>query len=686
MYQIIYFMKRIFLLPILLFLVMNVSAQVDRSQFPKPKEAPEIKFGKAESFELKNGLKVFVINNQKLPRVTFSLILDRDPILEKDKAGMLDFVGEMLTAGTKTRTKDQFNEEIDFIGARISATSSSISGSSLTKHQEKVVEMMADVLFNPVFPAEELTKLKTQAKSGLALSKNEPSAISGVLSSKLVYGTDHPYGESETEQTLDNITIADFKQYHSTYFKPNIAYLAIVGDIDVETAKKLVNKYFAAWKKGNVPSHTYALPKRPEKNIVAMVDRPSSQQTVINVTYPLEMDLANPDYLASRVVNFVLGGGGSSRLFMNLREDKGYTYGAYSSIGADKYVASFRAGASVRGTVTDSAMYEIIHEIKKIANEGITEAELAAAKANINGSFGRSLESPSTIANFAINIERYKLPSDYYATYLQRLNALTVEDVNAAARKTLHPDNMYLTVVGNAAQFETQMARFGEVKKFTNTGDPEKRIEVSTDVTSEDVLNKYLNAIGGEAKLRNVKTATIESQAEIQGMKLTFLALHNENEAAYNQKVMMMGNVASNVVVKGDNGKMSANGQSKVFSPEEIAGLKPDIHIFPELHYQSHGLNVTLDGIKEIEGEQAYKVVVSNGTAVSHVNYYSVKTGLKIMNENPKNGDTIYSNYEEVEGIKVPMKNLVKSPMIPMPIETVVQKIEFNANVQIEGI
>jgi zinc protease len=679
-------MKKILIISLLHFLVLSVFAQVDRTKFPEPKEAPEIKFGKAESFQLKNGLKVFVINNNKLPRVTFSLILDRDPILEKDKAGMLEFVGEMLTAGTKKRTKDQFNEEIDFIGARISASSSSISGSSLTKHQEKVIEMMADVLFNPVFPEEELIKLRTQAKSGLALAKNDPSSISGVLSSKLVYGVNHPYGESETEQTLDNITVADFKKYHATYFKPNIAYLAIVGDIDVVTAKKLVNKYFASWKKGNVPTHSYAIPQSPEKNIVAIVDRPSSQQSVINVTYPLEMNLNSPDYLASRVVNFVLGGGGSSRLFMNLREDKGYTYGAYSSIGSDKYVASFRAGASVKGTVTDSAVNEILYEIRKVVNEGITAEELAAAKANLNGSFGRSLESPATIANFAINIERYKLPADYYATYLQRLNALTVEDVNAAARKTLHPDNMYLTVVGNAAQFASQMERFGEVKRFTNTGDPEKQIEMSADVTSEEILNKYITAIGGEAKLRAIKTAVIESQAEIQGMKLTFVAMHDENQAAYNQKVLMMGNVASNLVVKGDKGKMMAGPQSKDFTAEELEDIKQNINIFPELHYKALGLQVDLEGVKEVEGEEAYKIVVSNGKGSSQVNYYSVKTGLKIMNENPQSGETIYSNYQEVDGVKFPMKSLMKSPMIPMPLEAVVQKVEFNTNVEIEGI
>jgi zinc protease len=674
-------MKKIFLFVMSVWLMGATIAQVDRTKLPEPAEAPEIKFGDAVNFTLSNGLKVFVIQNKKLPRVTYSLILDRDPILEKDKAGMLEFVGEMLTAGTTNRSKDALNEEIDFLGARISATSTSLTASTLTRHQEKILELMADILYNPVFPQQELDKLKTQSKSGLALAKNDPNSISNVLSNKLVYGNQHPYGESETEATVDNVSVEDIKNYYKTYFKPNVAYLAIVGDIDPAAAKKLVNKHFAKWQKGTVPTHKYATPKAPEKNIIALVDRPSSQQSVINVTYPIENSLASKNYLASRIVGFVLGGGASSRLFMNLREDKSFTYGAYASIGADKLVASFSAGSSVRGSATDSAVNEIIYEIRNLREKGITEAELEAAKANLSGSFGRSLESPATIANFAINIERYKLPKDYYATYLQRLNALTVDEVNAAAAKFLRPENMYITVVGNGAQVEKSLMALGEVQRFTNIGEPEKQIALSADITADAVIEKYLVAIGGEEKARAIKTSKMESVAEIQGMKLTMMYAYDEPNHIFSTKVLMMGNVASNTLIKDGKATVTAMGQTQQLNDEQFEAAKMSMFIFPELHFEELGYALELDGIKDVDGQEAYKITVSNPTGTKQTHYYDVSSGLKIKSESADAGEMIYGDYQEIEGVKFPMSMTLKSPMIPMPLASKVENIQFNVPV-----
>ena len=226
----------------LLFVSFGLMAQVDRSKFPAAGPAPEIKIKDAETFTLANGLKVFVVNNNKLPRVAFTLVLERDPILEKDKAGMSSFVGEMMMGGTKNRTKDQLDQEIDFIGASLGASSTSMFASSLKKHQGKILELMADVLYNPSFPEEELDKLKKQALTGLAQSKDNPNAISGRLSRAVLYGPNHPYGESQSEETINNITVEDVKKYYQTYFKPNIAYLAIVGDMSKEEAEKVVNQ------------------------------------------------------------------------------------------------------------------------------------------------------------------------------------------------------------------------------------------------------------------------------------------------------------------------------------------------------------------------------------------------------------------------------------------------------------
>lgn len=679
-------MKSIIISFALAIIAFTVTAQIDRSRMPAPGPAPVIQLGEAESFTLENGLKVILVQNSKLPRVTYSLILDRDPVMEGEKAGFLSFVGEMMTAGTKNRSKDQFNEEVDFLGARISATSTSLSASTLTKNQEKVLELMADVLYNNLLPEEELSKLKTQAKSALALRKNDPDGISNMLTTKLVYGTDHPYGELQTEKTVDNVEVQDIRNYVDTYFRPNIAYLAIVGDVDLPTAKSLVNKHFSKWEKANVPTFSYTTPTPPSENVVALVDRATSQQSVINLTYPIQNSLASDDVLANRIIGHVLGGGASSRLFMNLREDKGFTYGAYTSVGTDKLVSSFEAFSTVKGSATDSAINEMIYEIRNLKENGVTLEELEAAKANISGSFGRSLESPSTIASFFLNISRYNLPKDYYSTYLQRLNSLSIEEVNAAANRLLKPDNLYITVVGNGAEVEKGLQAFGDIKRFNNMGDPERQIALDESITAKDVINKYFEAIGGEEKVRSIRTSKVNSVAEIQGMKLNMSYVFDEPNGLFSNKVSMMGNVASHVVIRDGKATVTGMGQSQELNDEQFEAVKMGMFIFPELHFEDLGYVVELQGIQEIEGEEAYKIVVSNPTGTNQANYYSVASGLKIKSESAENGEMIYTEYTEIEGILYPMLMTMKSPMIPMPLESKVEAIEFNVEVSDEDL
>lgn len=667
----------VYILPLLL--LQPVLAQVDRSTYPEPGPAPEIKLGDAASFTLENGLKVFVVENRKLPRVAVSLVLDRDPLLEKDKAGMLGLFGEMMMGGTSNRTKDELDEEVDFIGASLSASSTSLFASSLKKNQEKILELMTDVLYNPIFPEQELDKLKKQAISGLAASKDDPNSISGRLTSALNYGKDHPYGETETEATINAVTVADIKNYYETYFKPNIAYLAIVGDISSEEAENLVKNHFSSWKKGDVPSHTYPVPAAPSQNKVALVDRPASVQTVVNITYPMEMKTGHPDFLTTRLLNYVLGGGASSRLFMNLREDKGFTYGAYSSIGSDKLVTSFSARASVNQSATDSAVHEFLYEIKKMVDSGVTEEELVAAKANLSGSFGRSLESPSTIASFAINTQRYGLPDDFYATYLQRLNAVTVDQVNAAAKKYLKPDNLYITAVGNAKEIEEKLKSFGEVSRYTNMADPEREIDASDlNLSATEVLDAYLTAIGGEDAAEQIKTTKISMSAEVQGNKLNMITVQDGESQVMVQRVLMGGNEVSKTLLKDGKATVSGMGQSQTLPDEQFEYLKMSMYIVPELQYETMGYTISSDGVKDIDGETAYKILITNPTGGEIVNYYSSETGLKLRSEDSISGVTSFGRYEEFEGVLLPVQLSVESPMIPFPLKFEVDDLQVN--------
>lgn len=673
-------MKTLYIFLFAAFITFGTHAQVDRSVLPPPGPAPKIEFTDPATFTLDNGLKVFVVPNDKLPRVAFYLILNRDPLFEGDDAGLTGFVGDMMMAGTSFRTKEELDEEIDFIGASLGAGSTSLSASSLKKHQGKVLELMTDVLYNPVFPQEELDKLKKQTLTSLASSKDDPDYLAGVISNALVYGKEHPYGETMTEETVENVNLEDVKEYYRTYFQPNIAYLAIVGDIDEKEARSLVNKYFASWEKGDVPNFDYKKPELPAENKVALLDRSSAVQSVINIAFPVEMHLTNPDYMATRVMNFILGEGFNSRLNGNLRETKGYTYGARSSFGSDKLIAKFSAGTSVRNEVTDSSVYEMIYEIRNLKENGITAEELAMAKANLSGRFGRSLENPNTIATFAINIDRYDLPDDFYSSYLQRLDALTVEDINQVAAKYLKPENMYITVVGNGAAIKEGLAQFGEISMYNYKGDEVQEIQLSDDSkTASDVIAGYLEAVGGEAAVEAIKTAKLEMSAEVQGTKLEMMAIHDMDNQRLAQQVVVMGNVASKTLVKDGKATVSSMGKSQTLTDEQYEDVKmASLWFIPELYYETMGYTLSLDGAVDIDGESAYKVIVSNPTGGQVVNYYSIDSGLKLKTENQLSGDISYEEYQEFEGVQVPVKMSIKSPMIPVPLEAQVSNVELN--------
>ena len=653
-------------------------AQVDRSKLPASGPAPEIKIGEAETFTLANGLKVFVVKNTKLPRVSFTLVLERDPILEGEKAGLSTFVGDMMMGGTKNRTKDQLDQEIDFIGASLSASATSVSVSSLKKHQGKVLDLMADVLFNPVFPQPELDKLKKQSLTGLATTKDDPQAISSRLSRAVLYGKNHPYGESQTEQTTKNITLEDVKAYYQTYFKPNIAYLAIVGDIDKAEAQKVVNQYFGAWKKGVVPTFTYPMPVRAAKQAVALVDRSSSVQSVIDVTQPVAMKIGDADYISSRLLNQILGGGSASRLFMNLREDKGFTYGAYSSIDADKLVGTISASASVRSEVTDSAVYEFVYEIKNLVDKGVTQVELDKAKAELAGSFGRSLEQPGTVANFALNTARYNLPKDYYATYLKKLNSYTVADINATAKRLIEPDKFIITTVGNGAEIKEKLAQFGEVVEYDIMGEPAKQLVADAAMTAEKVLENYLTAVGGADKVAAVKSAKISMDANVMGTPLTIAFVYDSQNGRYGQKLSIAGNVMQKTSLVNGKGSMSVQGNTIEMAPAQLAEAQLNSYLFPEAVYKANGYTVSLDGLKDVDGKPAYKVIITAASGAKLINYYAQDSGLKIKYENPASGDTYYGDYQAKNGVLLPMAWTIKSPQIPVPLEAKVTSLELN--------
>ena len=649
-------MKRLtsfFLLSVLL--VLTASAQLDRSQRPQPGPAPVIQLGEFESFTMNNGMQVIVVENRNVPVVSFQLTLDIDPVLEGNAKGYVDFAGNLMREGTTTRTKEDIDEAVDFIGANLSTFSTGMFASSLTRHKDVLLDLMADVLLNPVFPEEELNRRITQARSGLQTIKTDGGSIVRNVSMTQVYGYDHPYGEITTEETLDNITVDLLKDYYNTYFKPNVAYMVIVGDIDVATAREVMDKYFGQWERGEVPTHTYPTPQPPAGRRVAFAERMGASQSTVAITYPVVLTPGHEDAIKVSVMNSILGGGVfSGRLMQNLREDKGYTYGARSNISTDRLVGRFSAQTEVRNSVTDSTVVEILYEMDRLINEPVEEETLQLVKNFMNGSFARSLESPRTIANFALNISRYNLPDDYYATYLAKLAAVTTEDVKAMANKYLKPENAIIVVAGNKDEVPETLTRFsasGEVEIFDAFGRPwvaPELAEVPSDITIETVLNKYYEAIGGKENFARMENMTQVMKTSMMGMEITITSYQKAPDKI-RVETAMGGNVMSTQLFDGQRAVVtSPMGTQEFTEGPEFEMMKMQAIMNLEMNYQDYGIRKNLEGIENIDGQNAYKVEVVSPQGQKTYEYYAVDSGLKIRTESEQGGAKI-SNYKPVE-------------------------------------
>ena len=680
-------MKKIYINIVMLLLCGAVTAQVDRSKMPEPGPAPKIELGETQSFTLENGLKVFVVENHKLPKVSFSLQFDIDPIVEGDKAGAAQIAGDLLSKGTTNRTKEELNFEVDFMGATFFTSSGSVFGSSLKKHQEKLLDIMSDVLKNSDFKEEELEKLRTQYISGEQTEKDDPDAIASNVQSVLLFGKDHPYGELTTEETLKNITLEDVKAYYNSYLKPNVAYMAVVGDIDVKEAKELITKYFGDWKKGEVPTHTYDMPEAPKTMKVVLVDKPGAVQSVISAVNIIDLKPGSEDAIKANITNGILGGGFVSKLNLNLREANSYTYGARSSIGSDELVGDFIASAKVRNEVTDSALVEMMKEINNMRKGNITADELETTKRYRAGTFAIGLENAQTKARFAINIEKYGLDKDYYANYLKNVAAVSLEDVKAVSQKYINPSNGYIVIVGNKDEILEKVKAFapgGKVILMDSNGDlaTENTLKPAPKgMDAKTVVKAYIEAVGGAKNWSKLKGMKTEMSASMQGMPFTITTV----AAAPNKsitEIALNGNVMQKIVFDGEKGAMVAGGQATPFEEDKNKDLAVETTLFPEADYLTENYKLELKGIDIQNDEDVYVVKITKPSGDVMTNFYSVNTGYLILSqETDQNGtaEALYSDYKAVKKIMVPHKILRN--VGPQKMEIKVEKVVLDPKV-----
>ncbi|MCT4582419.1 MAG: insulinase family protein [Flavobacteriales bacterium] len=690
---------QVYIIPIIIAAIVGCSKKVtvDRSLAPVPKPAPEINIPTPASFTLENGLKVFVVENHKLPKVSFQLTVDTDPVFENDKVGLSDLTGELMAEGTASKSKDQIDREIDFIGASLYTSANGVYLSSLRKHTDKALEIASDIMMNPSFPSEQLEKKKKQMISGLKTISTNANAIADRVSRVVCYGKNHPYGEVQLKEHVERITIQDCKEYYSTYFRPNVSYLVVVGDITLAEAKAKVQKYFGSWKRQEVPEHYYEFPNKVEENRVVFVEKPGAVQSLIQVVYPLKYEIGTPDASAVKLMTGIFGGAFSSYLNANLREDKAYTYGARGGIKPDELVGKFSASASVRNEVTDSAIVEFLAEMKHIRDEKVALGDLNRIRNNTNGSFALSLEKPQTVARFALNTARYGLPEDYYQNYLSRLDQVTIEDVQAVAKKYIKPEASIILVVGNKEVLE-KIKRFdadGIVEVLDMNGDPKKELKpITNGMTAEKVLEQYFfvrtdltNMEAVHARFKNIKDITKEMEATIQGMKIQMISKQLAPNAM-SMEMKMNNMLMQKQVFDGEKGVSTSMQGVKELEGEELASFAEGAVLHKELKYKELGYQLNLLGIERVLGKDAYKLEITSPSGEVSYQYFDETTGLLIYSTSTSvqggkavTSTTEHGDYKKVDGILFAHK--ITEQIGAQLIDLSITKIQLNAGLSI---
>ncbi len=673
----------------ILLIPATMTAQVDRTHAPSAGPAPEVHLGKYKTSVLPNGMRVIVVENHRTPVVSAQLRFDIPPVHQRDIAGLQELAGELLTSGTGRHGKEELDERIDGLGAQLSGASNGLYATSLTKNFNELMLLVQEVITNATYPEAEFEKARTRLLSNVQARSDDPDQIAEEVGHVLTYGKDHPYGEVVTEASLKKLTRDNVYAWYRHFFQPEAGYLVLVGDITAAQGEALAATLFGTWQGAEVPVAMDgqgqepvqgmggaqvlqdARPVQPRSLRVAMVDRPGSAQSVIKVVFPVDLKPNDPMAIQAQVLNTILGGGVfNARLMQNLREDKGYTYGAYSSLDADRWCGAFSGGCSVRNDVTDSAVAEVLKEVRRIRLEPVAADELALAKSYMAGSFARSLEDPRTVARFALNTFLNELPADHYETYLKQLDAVTVADVQRAAERFLHPDNCTVLVVGDKASVAdklTALAGANPVLDFDPNGDiarpdpTEGATPAPAGVTAQTVLDAYIKAIGGKMAVEKVKDIKKVYTTTVQGMEAT-LTEYNKAPDLYSMDMKVGGMVLQAITYDGKRAKLKSMMGEKELEDMQLDEVKRSAYAFPELHYADLGQVPQLMGIVDLNGVKAYRVNVKTLPGGRFDEYYDVATGLKLRRKEHQSQEggasaqviTDYGDYRAVNGVLLP--------------------------------
>ena len=670
-------MKKVINILIITLFVFSLQAQIDIPEMPSEGPAPKIHLGKPKTFTLKNGLQVMVVENHKLPRVYAKLTIDNPPVKLGDVVGVEELLGQLFGSGSKNHSKDEFNEEVDFMGSRVFFSSNYFYLNSLSRFFPKTFELAVDQILFPAFSEEELQKEKDKMIEGIKSGEKDVATAAEHLKAKVAYGKDHPFSEFATEKSVSNVKLMDIQIYYDIYYRPSNAYLIIVGDVSFDEVKKMVTDALKVWKKG---SEKFPMPPEIEdvdSPIIAFVDMPNAVQSDVSVVHSSSLRKTNDDYFAAMIANNILGGDFNSYLNMNLREEHGWTYGARSGLSSYKYGGLFSTYVNVRNEVTDSTVVETLNQINKIIDQKADPDQVKVVKAGYAGKFVMAMENPETVARYALTIKKDNLPEDFYENYLTNLESVTLDEIQAAAKKYYNPDKAKILVVGKAVEVLPALEKLNiPIQYFDKYGNstqkPDLNKKLPEGISKEQVLDAYFKAMGGKEVMEKIKSIQYSGDISMQGMTINMLTKAAKPNKFYN-KVTMMGNTLNLIAFDGEKGFMETQGQKKDLDPKILKELKDGTQPFEVMGLYEKGELGSLETIDDVE----YYTI----TKGSSIYYFDKNTGLlnrEIATEEVKGEvmqqSKVYSNYQKTDaGILFPMS--IKQNMGPQMMELIIKEV-----------
>ncbi len=662
---------------------------IDVTKRPEPGPLTAVRFPAFQTLTLSNGLKVFVVEDHEQPTIAFRVQISVGSIADPPgKAGAMEMLVDMLTKGTRTRSALDIAQALDSIGASLTTSAGGdamyVVASGLKKYSGQILSVLADILQRPTFPESELQKYKQQVIAGLQHEKTQPFTIGNKLARKIIYGNDHPYAQSPTEESVNAITAEDLRALHQQYLVPNLISIAVVGDATVQEARQWIEQFFGNWER-----HAIQIPKVPKPHVapsgVYFIERPGSVQSTLIATAPA-VPYAHPDYEKLRLASEMLGSGFGGWFFKTLRETYGYTYTPFAFLTRAKYANRFVGAADVRNPVTDSALTVMIDQIVKLGSQGPTAEELYRIQRHTVGSYLMSFESSSFVASLIQRADLFGESFEHLKQFPQRYMSYTPADVQTVAARYLAPGNLRFVIVGDPS-VQAKLANFGNVYRYDLDLQPITDTATSGETISfsvNEILDRYEKAVGGKENIQKIHTVratgSITMASGPQQFSGSFLKeIKRPDQGHY--KLSLPTFTHEVWVSKGKVWEQAMGQPTQQKTGTDAEELSRNVlSLFPLLDLADAGYTLEVDGLRG--GKIAIKATSPGGKVIRYFvdpeTYLITKIQRTI--ENPQGGTTPITEeileYMTVNGVQLPKKTQTR--VGPITITEEIQQYEIN--------